>query len=181
MTPITLRSDGIIEYRQRQLTDAPTVYLGYPVSLGPDYTLRCFFRLLSANPSLAGLNPFLPSFVDQYRQCRESGCRVDGVGSLALNRTVEMIGFPGTPQINLFVTLCGVAAGEPVDIRPFWLDLLLDVPLVLGKLKHVVFGDNIETFEFETVFNLFEVIDGIAWQLSFHNMPAECRIAPSAT
>jgi hypothetical protein len=50
------------------------------------------------------------------------------------------------------------------------------MPLRLGKLKHVVFGDKIDVFEFETVFSLFEFIDGVAWELSFHGAPEACEL-----
>mgnify|MGYP001070394922 CR=1 FL=1 len=56
------------------------------------------------------------------------------------------------------------------------LPCLLDMPLRLGKLRHVIFGDRVDLFEFDTVFNLFELIDGIAWELSFQNLPQTCDI-----
>jgi hypothetical protein len=33
-----------------------------------------------------------------------------------------------------------------------------------------------DVFEFETVFTLFEFIDGIAWELSFHGTPDACDL-----
>ena len=56
------------------------------------------------------------------------------------------------------------------------LDSLLDLPLKLGKLKHIVFGDRVDIFEFDTVYTLFEFIDGIAWQLGFHAAPEQCEL-----
>jgi hypothetical protein len=53
---------------------------------------------------------------------------------------------------------------------------LLDLPFKLGKLKHIVFGDRVDIFEFETVYTLFEFIDGIAWQLGFHVTPEQCEL-----
>ena len=50
------------------------------------------------------------------------------------------------------------------------------MPLRLGKLRHVIFGDLVDSFEFDTFFNLFELIDGIAWDLSFHNRPRACQL-----
>ena len=50
------------------------------------------------------------------------------------------------------------------------------MPLRLGLLKHVVFGDRVDVFSFETVYTLFEFIDSIAWELSFHGTPRECKI-----
>ena len=50
------------------------------------------------------------------------------------------------------------------------------MPVKLGRLKHMVLGDQVDIFEFETVFSLFEFIDGIAWELSFHDIPESCEI-----
>ena len=52
----------------------------------------------------------------------------------------------------------------------------MDMPLKLGVLKHIVFGDKVDVFEFETVFNLFEFIEGIIWELSFQGTPKECTL-----
>ncbi len=46
----------------------------------------------------------------------------------------------------------------------------------VGYLKHVIFGDKVDVFEFDTFYNFFEFIDGIAWELSFHGAPAKCEI-----
>jgi hypothetical protein len=56
------------------------------------------------------------------------------------------------------------------------LENLLDLPVKLGRLKHVIFGDRVDIFEFDTVYTLFEFIDGIAWELSFHGTPKQCEI-----
>ena len=94
-----------------------------------------------------------------------------------LTKTIEMIGFPGDPAIEIYMSFQGVRGKESCSIREVWLENLLDMDIRLGKLKHIIFGDQIDTFEFDTVFSLFELIDGISWQLSFHNMPVECRIS----
>ena len=36
--------------------------------------------------------------------------------------------------------------------------------------------DRVDIFEFDTVYTLFELIDGIAWELSFHGTPKQCEI-----
>ena len=66
--------------------------------------------------------------------------------------------------------------GETFEIKSIQLPNLLDLPLKLGKLKHIVFGDRVDIFEFDTVFTLFEFIDGVAWELSFHGTPDQCAI-----
>ena len=61
------------------------------------------------------------------------------------------------------------ASGDPYPVS-------VTMPVKLGKLKHMVLGDQVDIFEFETVFSLFEFIDGIAWELSFHGIPESCEI-----
>ena len=78
--------------------------------------------------------------------------------------------------MQMFVSLEGLSGETVSPIKSYWLENLLDLPLKLGNLKHLVFGDKLDTFNFDTVFNLFELIDGICWELSFHNLPAECRV-----
>ncbi len=58
------------------------------------------------------------------------------------------------------------------EIKDFPLESLLDMPLRLGKLKHIVFGDKVDLFEFDTVFTLFELIDAISMgaQLSWYTL-----------
>jgi hypothetical protein len=87
-----------------------------------------------------------------------------------------MIGFPGEPRLEIYHSLRGVYGTEVGEIKSSRLERLLDLPLRLGKLKHVVFGDRMEDFEFETVFILFEFVDGIAWELSFHGTPDACDL-----
>ena len=87
-----------------------------------------------------------------------------------------MIGFPGQPRLEIYNSLCGIRAGKTFEIRSFHLENILDMPLQLGRLKHIVFGDKVEIFEFDTIFNLFELIEGIVWELSFHATPRECAL-----
>ncbi len=87
-----------------------------------------------------------------------------------------MIGFPGEPRLEIYHSLCGVRGAENLEIKSFHLESLLDMPLKLGVLKHIVFGDKVDMFEFDTVFNLFEFIEGIIWELSFQGTPKECAL-----
>ena len=65
---------------------------------------------------------------------------------------------------------------ETLPIRDFKLAHVLDLPLRLGNLRHIIFGDQVDALEFDTVFNLFEFIDSIIWDLSFHGTLMECEI-----
>ncbi len=87
-----------------------------------------------------------------------------------------MIGFPGIPHLEIYHSLHGLQGADFHEIKDFPLESLLDMPLRLGKLKHVVFGDKVDLFEFDTVFTLFELIDAIVWELSFHGTLLACEI-----
>ena len=176
MNTITLQPDGCLLYGLRQMDGDPLPFLGFQVELDKGCCLRSFFRMLERYPVLARLNPFTPSFLKSVQGCPASGCRVEGVAHLALLRKVEMSGFPGDPGMNIFISFEGRSDDDNFDIKPLWLEHLLDLPLLLGGLKHRVFGDKIDDFDFDTAFNLFELIDGICWQLSFHNLPETCRV-----
>ncbi|MEF2146610.1 MAG: hypothetical protein V3573_14285, partial [Desulfovibrionaceae bacterium] len=93
-----------------------------------------------------------------------------------LSRTVEMIGFPGKPRMEIYTTLAGIGPEGRGEIRFIQLEDLLDTPLGLGPLRHVVLGDKVDTFEFETVYSLFEFIEGVTWELGFHGTPMQCKI-----
>ncbi len=127
-------------------------------------------------PVFAKLSAFLPECLQQYRTCPDSECLAPGVGHLELYKTVEMTGFPGEPRLDIYHTLCGVGGEDTCEIKAFPLENLLDMPVRIGKLKHVVFGDKVDALEFDTIFNLFEFIEGIVWQLSFHQSPKECAL-----
>ncbi|MEJ2154404.1 MAG: hypothetical protein P8X96_03645 [Desulfobacteraceae bacterium] len=176
MNPIVLHPDGRLFYGKRRVEGDPLAFLGFKVVLAKGCRLRSFFRLLERYPVLAQLNPFTPSYLSSYQGCPPTGCRFEEGAHLVLMRKVEMIGFPDDPSMHIFISFEGFKDGKARDIRPFWLEQLLDLPLLLGGLKHRVFGDTIDAFDFDTAFNFFELIDGICWQLSFHNLPDTCRM-----
>ena len=151
-------------------------YLTYRVDLAPGYCLRSFFRMVEKYPLLAELSAFFGSYLEQYRACPDSGCDTAGFEQLEFTKRVEMIGYPGEPRLEIYHALKGISGAQSSDIKSSRLVGLLDLPLSLGKLKHVVFGDKMDAFDFDTVINLFEFIDGIAWELSFHGTPDACEI-----
>ena len=177
MNAVVLHPDGDLFYGQARLAGDPLPFLGFQIVLDKGCRLRSFFRMLERYPVLARLNPFCPSYVSSFQGCPPNGCRFETDAHLELLRKVDMTGFPGAPGMNIFISFEGFTGGEICDIRPFWLEQLLDLPLHLGGLKHRVFGDAMDEFDFDTAFNLFELIDGICWQLSFHNLPETCRVA----
>ncbi len=174
---VCLEPDGILTAEDRGDAGAvPIRLLSSRVILTRDYTLRSFFRMLEAYPVFMELNAFLPELRRRYRECPAGECSRDAIDTLEFGKTIEMIGFPGNPQLEIYSVLQGVVGEKTVEIKPYDIGLLLDTPVTLGKLRHIIFGDPADSLEFDTVYTLFEFIDGIAWALSFHNAPEQCGI-----
>ena len=175
MNTIILKTNGSITHGGGNLESGLLPYLGFQIRLDEGFTLRSYFELLECYPLLAELSAFLSAYQEQYRTCPKSGCEFDGVEHLEFSKTVEMIGSP-EKRLEIYHSLKGISGGETVEIKSYQLPNLLDLSLKLGKLSHVVFGDQVDIFEFDTVFTLFEFIDGVAWELSFHGTPDQCAI-----
>jgi hypothetical protein len=154
MNAVTLKKDGALNLNGKTVATDAIDLLSCQIVLEDVYTLRSFFKMLNKYTLLAKLNAFFPSYMDQYHSCPEQGCDAGLLDYLEFGKTVEMIGVPDKRQLAS----------------------LLDLPLKLGKLKHIVFGDRVDIFEFDTVYTLFEFIDGIAWQLGFHATPEQCEL-----
>jgi hypothetical protein len=176
MENIRLNSDGSIDTVRKGDLPALLSCLARQVELAPGYTLRSFFMMLETHEALVHLNAFFPDMLDQFHRGPDDGCRVDGIDWLMLEKTVEMIGFPGEPRLEIYRSFTGWCEGKSVQIKDFQVDMLLDMQVRLGKLKHVIFGDQVDVFEFDTVFTLFELVEGIGWELGFHGTPRECQI-----
>ena len=92
-------------------------------------------------------------------QTRHGG-GADWPGQGGLER-LEMVGFPGKPRMEIYTSFLCLSGKEAVEVRLVQVEDLLDTPLSLGPLRHVVLGDEMDIFEFETVYTLFEFIEGI--------------------
>ena len=176
MYKLHLDTDGAIETVPPDSLPALLASLARQVSLTQDYTLRSFFKMLTTYEALIHLNAFFPDLIHQYRQGRAAGCRVDGIERLVLGKTVEMIGLPGETRLEIYRTFTGRCGDQEMPIKDYQVDMLLDTPLKLGRLRHIIFGDCVDVFKFKTVFTLFEFVDGIGWELGFHGTPRECQI-----
>ncbi len=156
--------------------DPPLKLLGSQILLEDTCTLRSYFLMLSRYPVFRQLNHFSPAQMEQYRESPDEGCLTDLFDHLEFGKTVEMIGYPGKPRMEIYTSLRGKKSAEISELESSYLGNILDMQLVLGRLKHVVFGDKVDIFEFETVYTLFEFMDGISWALSFHGKPMQCEI-----
>ena len=175
MNDVTLKTDGSIFLNGKAVEAERLDLLNCQIVLEKAYTLRSFFKLLDKYVLFGKLNSFFPSIIEQVQNCPEQGCDAGILDYLVFGKTVEMIGVPDK-RLEIYNSLFGIQAGETSEIKSMHLTGLLDVPLKLGRLKHVVFGDRVDIFEFDTVYTLFEFIDGIAWQLSFHATPEHCEL-----
>ena len=177
MNEVILRENGIIAERNgTEVSDALRA-LGARVELGPRFSLRSVLRLLERNPVLTRLSDFAPEFLAQYPGWPASDCWPAGLDCLEFSRVVEMIGHPPPPRLEIYHTLRGRSAAETdMEIKGWQVEMLLDVPLVLGPLRHVVYGDRVDAFRFETVCTLFDFLEGVIWQLAFHGTPRECAL-----
>jgi hypothetical protein len=174
---VILREDGQIIGAAGESVGDPLRALGARVELAPGYSLRSFLRMLSSQPDLLRLNDFAPEFAAQYPSWPASGCHPAGIERLEFSRVVELIGHPGPPRLEIYHVLRGViAGGADMEIKSYPVEALLDAPLRLGLLRHVVFGDRVAEFRFQTVCNLFEFFEGVLWQLAFHGTPQECAL-----
>ncbi len=175
MNAVTLKRDGTIEFNGKTVATDALDLLSFQIELEEAYTLRSFFMMVAKYTLFARLSAFFPDYADQYHRCPENGCNAGLLDYLEFGKTVEMIGVPDR-RLEIYNSLFGVQANETSEIKSMQLNSLLDVRLKLGKLKHVVFGDRVDIFEFDTVYTLFEFIDGIAWQLGFHATPEQCEL-----
>jgi len=173
---IILLNDGSILEGNEIITGDPLRLLSCRIELEGGYTLRSFFGLFEKYAVMVRLNAFVADCMQRFTACPKSACTSDDFDHLQFYKTVEMIGFPGEPRLEIYNTLCGARGGENLEVKSFHLESLLDMPLKLGALKHIVFGDKVDVFEFDTVFSLFEFIEGIIWELSFQGTPKECAI-----
>lgn len=176
MNTVTLSNRGILLTEGNAVESRPLVFLNAQVRLAADCTLRSYFRMIAHYPIFSDLNVFFSTCMETYRSCPASGCHDPSLDYLILTKTIELIGFPGDPRLEIYHSLYAVQETNLTEIRLFTLETLLDAPLKLGKLKHVVFGDKMDMFEFDTVFTLFELIDAIVWELSFHGTLLACDI-----
>ena len=175
MNAITLKKNGSIDLQGKTVRSDALELLSFQIAFESGYTLRSFFEMLAKYTLLTKLNNFFPTHLQEYQNCPEQGCASSFVDYLEFGKTVEMIGVPDK-RLEIYNALVGVCGGETSEIKSMQLDSLLDLPLKLGRLKHIVFGDRVDIFEFDTIYTLFELIDGIGWELSFHATPEQCEL-----
>ncbi|MDM8539894.1 hypothetical protein QUF90_02285 [Desulfococcaceae bacterium HSG9] len=176
MNKISLKKNGSIAHNGKIAEDDPLMYLSFGITLEDGYTLRSFFQLFEHYEILSRLNAFFATFREQYEESPSEHCLYDGFDYLEFAKIVEMVGFPGEPRLDIYHSLRGILKDETFELKAIALDCLLDMPLKTGALKHIVFGDSVDVFTFETAYTLFEFIDGVLWDLSFQGTLMACEL-----
>lgn len=176
MAELHLLADGSLLHEDRPLHGDPLGQLGSRLTLAPEVTLRSYFLCLNAYRDLIRVSPFLPGMLTDFATWPTQADPPREVSQLRLSRVVEMVGFPGEPRLDIYVSLGGFHGSKEVPIKPYPVEMLLGAPLDLGRVSHNIFGDPFSTMVFDTSFSLFEVVESVAWQLSFHGAPVECAL-----
>lgn len=206
MEQVFMTKEGELFGTAHEPVSDPLGALSSALVLDEDCSLRSFFSLLQRYPALLAISGFLPKALEEALDCPASGCRSDDIDVLVLGKTMELIGFPGEPRAELYLWLRGLAPAEPQDalpdapgksdpedpddpsaslsalmaadkeIRFVPMRLLLDTPLLLGGMRHVVLGDVNRSLFCATRFTLFEVVDGMAWELGFQGGSQQCSL-----
>ena len=176
MPDASLFPDGTIRVGEGPVVIDPLPLLGHTIRLDPAYSLRSFFAMLGRYAALLRLGEFLEGALAEARACPPGGCVTASLQCLELRKVVRLIGFPGKPRVEILTVFDGLGGGERQEIRFVGFDSLLDMPVRLGKLRHEVLGDTVSVLECETEYGLFEMIEGVAWELGFHQVPQHCTL-----
>ncbi len=176
MEKILIKKDGTILKRGRKVNNFVIGLLSNSIELEPGLTLSSFFSMIKKYPDLIKLSKFLEPFLAMVAASSPQLIKTDEIDSLVFYKTIEMIGFPGKPGIEIYNSLKGVKDNKTKELKFFHLESLVAHELELGELKHVIFGDGQDIFRYETFYTLFELIEGISWELSFNFNPLECVI-----
>lgn len=176
METIHLEKNGTLVKNDKKIVPPIYKYLGNTAVLNPDATLGSFFMMLEKYPDFFNISDMLKPLFEIAAESYAPGFKTDEIDHLVFYKTIEIKGFPGKPSLTLYNSLKGSINNTVVDLKFFHLETLLDHQLKLGNLEHVVFGDREDAFSFETFYTLFELIEGIGWELSFNFNPLECSI-----
>ncbi|MBU0463631.1 MAG: hypothetical protein KKD21_14365 [Proteobacteria bacterium] len=176
MEKIFLYKNGVIKKKGKKLTISVLKILGNYIEIDESFTLSSFFMMVNQYPDLKNISEILEPLIEIVLKNCSSEFKNKELESLLFYKTIEIEGFPGSPRLNFYTSLKGVSNKKMIDLKFFHLEDLLNHKLKLGKLKHVVFGDKEDVFQYETFYTLFELVEGIAWELSFNFNPLECSI-----
>lgn len=177
METLYLHPNGEITKKGRPVPSDLLQMLSSPVELASEYTLGSFFRMADTYTDLKRISTILPPLCDiAAAHPGQTGAKAPEIDSLLFYKTIEINGFPGEPNIHIYNSLKGEQDQKQISLKFFHLETLMNHDLKLGRLRHLVFGETEERFQFDTPYTLFELVEGIAWELSFNFNPLQCSV-----
>ena len=176
MERLMLRQDGKIIKRDKPVSGNPLGVLSHLVDLEQGFTLASFFAMLEAYRVFIGLSDLLEPLVTMAGDAGKNYPKDPGLDRLVFFKTIAMKGFPGDPGVEIYNSLKGVKGSEILGLKFFQMESLLEHELGLGALKHIIFGDVQDMFTYATDYSLYELIEGVAWELSFNFNPLQCSL-----
>lgn len=176
MEKIILTQKGFILKKGKPVDNNVFSFLSHIIKLEQGFTLSSFFAMVSQYPELIKLSQFLDTYLTMASASNGKFPKTREIDRLVFFKTISMKGFPGKPGIQIYNSLKGIKEDQTKALKFFQMESLLDHQLILGDLKHIIFGDGQDLFTYETFYSLFELIEGITWEMSFNFNPLQCSI-----
>jgi hypothetical protein len=174
MEKITLHKNGQLKGREKIINPPVYKYLSSVLTCEDEVCLDSFFMMIETYPELRTLSDLLDPLLMMARDNATPGYKTDEIDHLIFYKTIAMKGFPGEPGIDIYTRIKGVKNDTETDLKFFQITDLLEHNLKFGQLRHIIFGDGQDSFSYETRYTLFEVIEGVSWELSFNFNPKQC-------
>lgn len=176
MDILTLTSEGRVLTKNKKAAKEILPLLSNTICLAPGFSLASFFEMVQHYPDLMRLSHYLEPLVKIGDTGDAQAVKSGEIQQLVFYKTIAMKGFPGTPRVEIYNSLKGVQDNKMISLKFFQIETLAAHELTLGKLEHVIFGDGQEMFTYDTCYSLFELVEGIAWDLSFCFNPIQCTL-----
>ena len=148
MKKIYLKNDGFIEENGQTVFLSDLKLLSRGIELEKGYRLKSYFMLLEKYASYREISDFSDTYIERFRMYDGGSLSVDSMDRLEFLKTVEMRGYPGKPAIDIYTRLKGLKGETFVELKFFQIENIIHMPLSLGKLRHVIFGDHQEILKF---------------------------------
>lgn len=182
MKKILIDKDGRILNKGRVVTGNCLGLLSFCVELEKGFTLGSFFAMADRHREFLPLSDLFSTFLSMVEKMGGKTTKTCEINGLIFYKTIAMKGFPGKPAVQIYNSLKGrVPENLPgtygtKPLKFFQMESLMEHDLHLGELKHIIFGDVQDMFSYETFYSLYELIEGITWELSFNFNPLQCSI-----
>jgi hypothetical protein len=176
MEKVLLTRDGRIMKRGKPFNGNPLALLSCLIELEEGFRLSSFFAMVRAHTVYIQLSDLLDPLLTMADDAGAAYPKAVEIDGLVFYKTVAMKGFPGKPGVEIYSSLKGVKGEKILGLKFFQMASLLEHELSLGELKHIIFGDGQDMFTYDTHYSLYELIDGVAWEMSFNFNPLQCSI-----